>query len=128
ARRTVLRGSMRIALLIALIGCTPPRTAPTPATTTPATTAPAAAGETKVGWLNFNGRCPEDGITFSENEHADPVDSTNRICALVALESQPLPEDAKHEAIKKLTGKHVKITYTKVDEGTIRVTAVEDAP
>src|SRR5262245_6216485 len=87
---------------------------------------PTAKSETKTGYLTSNGRCDSFGIQFSEKAKPDPVVADGRICVVFPeLEKLAIPDDAKREAIRAMTGKHVKVTYTAPDKATIKVTAVE---
>jgi hypothetical protein len=116
---------MRALVLVLIAACTPPP----PPTTPSCPPAPADAGETKLGYLSYNGRCPSFGVQFSETPHVDPVVADGRLCALFPpIENLPIENQMRHDVIAALIDKHVKVRFAKVDEGTIHVSAVEPAP
>ena len=80
--------------------------------------------QTKIGYLGHNGRCPGFGITFADKAEQDPL-AKDRICVTFsALESLPIPDEAKREAFKALVGKKVTVTFTSLVGGTMQVTAI----
>ena len=87
--------------------------------------APAAPkAQTKAGFLGYNGRCPGFGITFADRAEQDPL-AKDRICVTFsALESLPIPDDAKREAFRAMVGKKVSVTFTSLKDGTMQVTAI----
>jgi hypothetical protein len=82
--------------------------------------------ETRTGYLSYQSRCQSFGITFSEKPDPDPVRPQGRQCVVFpALESLAMPDDAKREAFRALTGMHVKVTFTTPDPYTIELVSVE---
>ena len=107
---------MRALSLLIIAACMPP---PTP--TTPSCPAAANAGETKLGYFSYNGRCPSFGVQFSETPHVDRSSPTVGFARCSADREPPIENQMRHDVIAALIDKHVKVRFTTVDEGTIHV-------
>jgi hypothetical protein len=93
------------------------------ATTIATADTPAKPG-TKIGYLGYNGRCTGFGIAFADKAEQDPL-AKDRICVrFPALESLPIPEDAKREAFRAMVGKRVSVTFAWLTNDAMEVTAI----